>query len=348
MKQDVYNKLMEGTAIPAFPLALNEDKTLDELSLRTLVHYYVDAGVGGLAVGVHTTQFEIRDHGLYETVLTIAMEELKKYDHTLIKLAGVAGPTEQAIEEAKIAKALGYAIVLLSMGNLSDYSEEMLIERTKQVSEIIPVFGFYLQPSAGGRIMSYNFWKEIVKIENVLAIKLAPFNRYYSLDVIKAVMLSDRYDEIALYTGNDDNIVNDLLTTFIFEVDGQVREKDIVGGLLGHWSVNTKNSVDLFHQTKNYKTLDELRNLLTLGAHVTEMNAAFFDIHNNFKGSIAGINEVLTRQGLLKGNWCLEDKEVLSPGQTEFIDEVLSRYSDYLDNSFIKENLEKWKKLAQD
>ncbi|CAM3628138.1 dihydrodipicolinate synthase family protein [Erysipelothrix urinaevulpis] len=343
--------LRKGTVIPAHPLALNEDRSLDELNQRALTHYYIDAGVGGLAVGVHTTQFEIRDpeFNLYDDVLRMASEEVVKRDveKELIMIAGLAGPTEQACNEARIAKKYNYDSVLLSMGHLPDYSEEELLDRARKVAEIMPVFGFYLQPSAGGRILSFDFWKEFMQIENVIAVKIAPFNRYQSIDVMNAVLLSPRWKDITVYTGNDDNIVADLLTEYSLVVDGELRQKQIVGGLLGHWSVWTQKAVELFEDIQAYRDgQGSAHELLKRGTHVTDTNAAFFDVRNNFKGCIAGINEVLARQGLLKGNWCLLDKERLSADQSEYIDLVYERYPELNDDQFVKENLEKWRGYA--
>lgn len=350
LKKDISDLLFEGTVIPAYPLALNEDLSHDELSQKMLTHYYIDSNVGGLAVGVHTTQFEIRDFDLYEPVLRMAIEEINKreLERPFIKVAGVCGPLDQALKEAKLASDLGYDMVLLSNGNLAGYSESELLDRTRQVAEIMPVCGFYLQPSAGGRIFSAHFWEHYADIDNVVAIKAAPFNRYQTLDVVKGVLKSDRRDEIALYTGNDDNIVADLLTTYKYEVDGVEYTKDFVGGLLGHWAVHTSKAVELFHEIKDVKkNKKDYSELLSIGVQVTDANAAYFDTRNNFKGCIAGINEVLRRQGLLKGNWCLMSHEVLSPGQSEYIDEVYDAYPALNDDEFVKENLDKWRKLAQ-
>ena len=343
----VKKKLLEGVVIPAHPLALTADKQLDERRQRALTRYYIDAGAGGVAVGVHTTQFEIRNprFNMYEKVLSLAMEEIVKSNvaESFVKVAGICGPVEQAVEEAKLSKELGYDLGLLSMGGLDHLSEDELIERTERVAEIIPIFGFYLQPAVGGRIFSYEFWERFVNIPNVYAIKIAPFDRYFTLDVVRAVCHSPRYKEIALYTGNDDNIVNDLLTTYKFPVNGEVREKNIVGGLLGHWAVWTKRVVEIFEEIKKVQK-DEVipKELLTLGQEITDCNAAIFDAKNQFKGCIAGINEVLRRQGLLAGNWCLLDKERLSPGQSEEIDRIYEAYPHLNDDEFVKANLEKW------
>lgn len=347
LKAEVKKALLQGTVIPAHPLALTEDRRLDVRGQRALTRYYLDAGVGGIAVGVHTTQFEIRDpkFNLFEEVLKLAIEEVNRANvsESFIKIAGICGPVEQAIQEAKFAVEVGYELGLLSMGGLHHLSEAELLDRTKAVAEVIPVIGFYLQPAVGGRIFSYDFWKALSEIPNVHALKIAPFNRYLTIDVVRAVVNSDRNEEIALYTGNDDNIMNDLLTTFRFNVDGRMVEKRIVGGLLGHWSVWTKRVVEIFKELEVVRDSKQIPStLLTLGQEITDANAAFFDTANQFKGSIAGINEVLRRQGILKGNWCLLDHETLSPGQLEEIDRVYRAYPHLHDDMFVKENLSKW------
>lgn len=347
LKEAVKRKLHEGTVIPAHPLALTENRQLDEAGQRALTRYYIDAGVGGIAVGVHTTQFEIRDpeFNLYEQVLSIAIEETKRANvpDDFIKVAGICGPTEQAIKEATFSKKVGYDLGLLSMGGLNHLSEDELLERTEKVAEIIPVFGFYLQPAVGGRIFTYEFWERFASIPNVHAIKIAPFDRYCSIDVVRAVCHSPRNEEIALYTGNDDNIINELVTTFEFTVGDQKVEKQIVGGLLGHWSVWTKTVVDTFKEIKMVRGQKSIPNgLLTLGQQITDANAAIFDSRNGFKGSIAGINEILARQGLLQGNWCLVDREVLSSGQSDELDRIYASYPHLHDDEFVKANLSKW------
>ena len=337
ISKEVYKKLFEGAFIPAHPLALNPDLSIDEESQRGLTRYYISSGVDGLAVGVHTTQFEIRDPNFnyYERVLEIASEEIQKVrkDNSFIKVAGICGPVNQAIKEANIARKHGYDLGLLSMGGLDNLSEDDLIERTKAVAEIIPVFGFYLQPSVGGRILSYQFWERFCEIDNVCAIKVAPFNRYFTIDVVRAICNSTREKEIALYTGNDDNIVNDLITPYEFKVDGQIIKKRIVGGLLGHYAVWTKKSVDIFNLIKEGIKNNNLNyeEVLKIGVDITDMNAAVFDAKNSFKGSIAGIHEVLRRQGLLKGIWCISPNEKLSPGQSEEITRVIDQYSYLVD-----------------
>jgi dihydrodipicolinate synthase/N-acetylneuraminate lyase len=337
----IYSILKEGTVIPAHPLALNENRKLDETRQRLLTRYYISAGAGGVAVGVHTTQFEIRkpEINLFESVLRIASEELDQAfrEQPLIKVAGIVGPTDQARKEAEIARKTGYHLGLLSMGGLGKLSDDELVERTRTVAEIIPVFGFYLQPAVGGRLLSYNFWREFVEIPNVYAIKVAAFNRYQTLDVVRAVCESTRIEDIALYTGNDDNIVADLITPYRFKVSGKQVEKRFVGGLLGHWAVWTKSAVELLTAIKTRQRDNSFyETMLSYGIKVTDMNAAIFDTANNFKGCIAGIHEVLRRQGLLKGTWCLDPNETLSPGQVEEIERVITQYPEFTDDAFVK------------
>lgn len=346
IKPEIRKFLQEGTVIPAHPLALNAERRLDEKRQRRLTRYYMACQAGGVAVGVHTTQFEIRDPkvALYERVLALAAEEVAAASLTrpFLKVAGIVGPTAQALAEAKTAAGLGYDLGLLSMGGLKDRTEEQILERAKAVAEIIPVFGFYLQPSVGGRIFTYDFWLEFAKISNVHAIKVAAFNRYQTLDVVRAVCFSGRHDDIALYTGNDDNIVADLLTTYRFEKDGKVIEKEFVGGLLGHWAVWTRGAVKLLEEIKHCKASGnrQTSDLLTKGVAITDMNAAIFDPAHDFHGCIPGIHEVLRRQGLLEGIWCLNPHEDLSPGQPEEIDRVCKAYPALIDDDFVKSFLE--------
>ena len=335
--------------IPAHPLALDRNRKLDERRQRALTRYYLDAGAGGLAVAVHTTQFAIRDPriGLLEPVLKIASEEMDAYEKktgkAIFRIAGVCGPADQAIREAELARKIGYDAALLSPGGLMQLTENDLIDRTGKVASALPVVGFYLQPSVGGRIFSYDYWRRLCDISNVIGIKCASFNRYQTIDVIRAVALSDRGEDIALYTGNDDHIVVDLLTGYRFRKDGRENKKRFAGGLLGHWAVWTNTAVKIFRQLKAAAKEDAVpAELLTLAAQVTDANAAFFDTANNFKGCIAGIHEVLRRQGLLEGIWCLDEKETLSPGQSEEIDRVTRMYPHLNDDGFIRENLSKW------
>jgi len=348
LKSEIKNILLKGTVIPAHPLSLTENRKLNEKGQRALTRYYLAAGVGGIAVGVHTTEFLIHDPkiGLFEPVLNITKEEIVKanLNRPIVKIAGICGPTVQAIHEAELAVKLGYDLGLLSNGGLDNLSEKDLLKRTEEIAKIIPVFGFYLQPAVGGRKLSYNFWREFVEIPNVSAIKIAPFNRYQTLDVVRAVCNSSRHDKIALYTGNDDNIVMDLLTTYRFNVNGKFIEKSIVGGLLGQWTIWTKKAVEIFNKIKfaklsNDKTL--YPELITYGAAITDANSAIFDAVNNFKGAIPGIKEVLRRQGILEGIWCLDPSEVLSLEQEDEIERVYNSYPFLNDDDFVKEYLNK-------
>jgi hypothetical protein len=339
--------LHDGLVIPAHPLALDENRKLDERHQRALTRYYIASGAGGVAVGVHSTQFEIRDpgHNLLEPVLRLAAEEVDRANpgRPFLKIAGVCGPTEQALKEAELAASLGYDAGLLSMGGLAGWSEEALLERTRRVANVLPVVGFYLQPAVGGRVFTYDFWRRLADIPNVVAIKIAPFNRYQTIDVVRAVCASDRRDEIALYTGNDDNIVADLLTTCEFEVNGAKVRKSIVGGLLGHWAVWTRKAVELLEEIKAARGRDAIPGeLLTRAIQVTDANAAFFDPAHGFAGCIPGIHEVLRRQGLMKGTWCLNPHETLSPGQAEEIDRVCRDYPHLNDDDFVAAHLDEW------
>ncbi len=335
--------LHAGTVIPAHPLALTAERKLNEERQRLLTRYYLAAGAGGVAVGVHTTQFEIRkpEFNMLEPVLQLAAEEIESSgkNKNFIRVAGITGPAETAVGEAELAVKYGYHFGLLSNGGLDTLSEDELIERAQKVAAIIPLFGFYLQPAAGGRLLSYNFWRKFVEIPNVYAIKIAAFNRYQTIDVVRAVCESKRSSEIALYTGNDDNIIADLITPYRFAANGKQEEKRFIGGLLGHWAVWTSKAVQLLEQAKSRNISAE--ELLSTGIAVTDMNAAIFDTANNFHGCIPGIHEILRRQGLLEGTWCLNPNEVLSPGQKEEIDRVCRDYAHLIDDAFVSNFLKK-------
>ncbi len=340
--------LRNGVVIPAMPLALNSSRKLDECRQRALIRYYLEAGVGGIAVGVHTTQFEIRkpEVGLYEPLLELAIEEIGRYEknnhRSILKVGGVIGDTQQAVAETRLVAEKGYDIVLLSLAALKEASNYRLIEHSRTIASILPVMGFYLQPAVGGRNLDVDFWREFSGIENVVAIKIAPFNRYQSLDVIRGVIESGRSEKIALYTGNDDNILADLLTEFELWDGTKMVRKRIVGGLLGHWAVWTKRAVELLEKVHHAKTADDINELLTLGVKVTDCNAAFFDSANHFAGCIVGIHEVLKRQGLLEGTWTLNPEDQLSPGQKEEIQRVYTSYPELNDDEFISHNLVRW------
>ena len=328
---DVRAALHRGLVIPACPLALNASRKLDERRQRALLRYYHAAGAGGVAVGVHTTQFAIRDpqHALFEPVLSLAAEEFKNDPLRLVRIGGVCGLTPQAIREATLLRELGYDAALLSLGALKTATEAEMIAHCRQIAEIIPIIGFYLQPAVGGRVLPRSFWQQFAEIENVVAIKIAPFNRYQTLDVIHAVKDSGR-TAIALYTGNDDNIVLDLISPY------PVR---IVGGLLGHWSVWTQKAVELLAKCRNEPVSPEM---LRLANEVTDSNAAFFDAAKAFRGCIAGLHEILRRQGLLEGLWCLDEHETLSPGQLAEIDRVYAAYPHLNDDDFVAEHRDEW------
>jgi len=339
--------LRRGAFIPAVPLALDAERQLDAPRQRALVRYYLAAGVDGLAVGVHTTQFAIRQKGLYEPVLRIAAETVAaEAQNTTLLVAGVVGPTEQAVAEAVIARDLGYDMVLLSCGSLPDYTEDMLIARARRVADVLPVFGFYLQPAAGGRLLSRDYWKKLADLDNVLAIKMAPFNRYQTLDVVSAVCHSDRCEDITLYTGNDDNIIVDLLSPYRIQVGNHVVEKRIVGGLLGHWSVWTQKAVAYYRMVRELARRGDpiTPDLLAFANQVTDANAVFFDAANNFDGCIAGLHAILTEQGILAGRWTLDPAEDVSPGQLEEIGRIKRDYPHLCDDAFVAANVEKWLK----
>jgi dihydrodipicolinate synthase/N-acetylneuraminate lyase len=330
-------KLLSGLVIPAHPLALNSQRQLDERRQRALTRYYLAAGAGGIAVGVHTTQFAIRDprFGLLQPVLILAAEESRGND--IVKIAGVCGKSKQALAEAELAAKLGYDAALLSLADLKGETIPQLLEHARAIGAVVPIVGFYLQPAVGGRVLPYEFWRQFVEIENVVAIKIAPFNRYQTLDVVRALAHSGRAQEVALYTGNDDNILGDLITKFDFGT----QPLRITGGLLGHWAVWTKIAVSHLALAKQHS--DPVPGeLLTLAQQITDANSAIFDSAHNFRGCIPGIHEILRRQGLLEGRWCLDPEEELSPGQSAELDRVCGSYPHLQDDAFVKEHLDEW------
>ena len=336
--------LRHGTVIPAHPLALDAKRRFDALRQRALTRYYIDAGSGGLAVGVHATQFAIRDKGLYEPVLQLAADAAREWaKRPLVMIAGLAGKTQQARKEAEIALAHGYHAGMLSLGAMKGASTDELIAHCAAVAKQLPLVGFYLQTAVGGIALSAEFWRRFAQIENVIAIKIAPFNRYRTLDVARGVALAKAEDRITLYTGNDDHIVLDLAAPFaVKRGDEEVRVR-IKGGLLGHWSVWTKKAVGLLERVQAAVASGWVDDeLLALDARVTDCNSAFFDVAHDFAGCIPGCHEVLRRQGLLEGTWCLDPKETLSPGQSEEIDRVYREHADLADDDFVRANLQRW------
>jgi dihydrodipicolinate synthase/N-acetylneuraminate lyase len=322
-------RLATGGVIPAHPLAMTAERKLDERRQRALTRYYADAGAAGVAIGVHTTQFAIREAGLLEPVLALARDALDAWapGRSLVRIAGVCGPTAQALAEARLAADLGYHVGLLSLAALPHASDEALIAHARAVGEIIPLMGFYLQPAVGGRPLGAAFWRAFAQLDCVVAIKVAPFDRYRTLDVMKGVAASGR--PVALYTGNDDSIAADLATEFRVGP----RSLRFAGGLLGQWAVWTERAVAL---------LDDLRAGRSPTSDLTDANAALFDAANGFRGCIPGIHEALRRQGLLAGTWCLDPDERLSPGQLEEIDRIWAAYPHLRDDDFVARNLDRW------
>ncbi len=341
--------LLGGLVIPGLPLALTASRRFDEGRERVLLRYYLEAGAGGLAVGVHSTQFGIHDPrvGLYKPVLQLAAEEIRRHEENgsrVLKVAGLAGPPRNCLEEARLAVELGYDCALLSPSGEAGASDDGLLECARAVSEVLPLFGFYLQTAVGGRVLGYDFWRSFLEIEDVVAIKIAPFNRYQTLDVARAVAESGRAGEVALYTGNDDNILIDLLTTYEFKVQERIVRVRMRGGLLGQWGVWTRRAVEMFQESRPLVLAGAgvPDRLLTLAAKLTDANAAIFDVRNQFRGCIAGVLEALRRRGLLTSTQTLEDTPGLSPGQSAEIERVERAYPELLDNDFVDSNLHRW------
>ena len=343
IKADIRKLIADGTVLPAHPLALDAKRTLDVRHQRALTRYYLDAGSGGLAVGVHTTQFAIRDVGLYRPVLELAAETAASWTKRPVAMvAGLAGPTAQATAEAQTARGIGYHAGLLSLAAMKSASEDEIIVHCEAVAQEIPLVGFYMQPAVGGIVLPVSFWRRFAAIENVVAIKIAPFNRYRTLDVIRGVVEAGAAGRITLYTGNDDHIVLDLVTPFCVTANGKVTTVRIKGGLLGHWSVWVKSAVDLL--ARIHAAIDQPipADLLALDSAVTDCNAAIFDVANDFHGVICGCHEILRRQGLLEGTWCLDPHETLGPGQLQEIDRVCAAYPHLSDEAFVRANLARW------
>ena len=341
---EILELLRRGSAIPAHPLALDADRKLDPVRQRALTRYYLDAGSGGLAVGVHSTQFAIRDVGLYEPVLAQAAQAAREWStRPVVMIAGLAGRTAQACREAEVALGNGYHAGLLSLAPMKGSSIDELIAHCEAVSKVIPLVGFYLQTAVGGIALPAEFWRRFAAIDNVVAIKMAPFNRYRTLDVIRGVVAARAEDRVTLYTGNDDHIVLDLLAPFEVQRDGEPVTVRIRGGLLGHWSVWTRGAVQMLDRIRAALAAGAVDDaLLALDSRVTDCNSAFFDVANDFAGCIPGCHEVLRRQGLLQGIWCLDPNETLSPGQAQEIDRVCREHADLSDDAFVAANLSRW------
>jgi dihydrodipicolinate synthase/N-acetylneuraminate lyase len=348
--QTIRKTLLTGCVIPAHPLALNANRKLDERRQTALTRYYCDAGAGGVAVGVHTTQFAIHDSktGLLEPVLRLAADVVRvneqKTGRRVLKVAGICGPTDQAALEAVLARELGYDAGLLSLSALRSASNAEILGHCRRIAEAIPVIGFYLQPAVGGRVLEYEFWRGFLEIENVVAVKIAPFNRYHTLDVVRALAASGRHRELALYTGNDDNILMDLLADFPMGPELSSPPMRFSGGLLGQWAVWTQRAVDMLEAVRQCRNQapEKALELLALSNQLTDANAALFDVRHAFAGCIAGLHEILRRQGLLEGRWCLDQHEDLSPGQMEEIDRVCQSYPHLTDDVFVQRNLNAW------
>jgi hypothetical protein len=344
---DIISKLRSGCVIPAHPLALRADNKIDEKHQRALTRYYLASGAGGLAIGVHNSQFAIHNPrvGLYKPVLELASETARNTQRAEpVMIAGIVGKTRQAVKEAKLARDLGYHLGLLSLTALRGKSVNELIDHARHVAKVIPIMGFYLQETISRMALGAEFWRKFAKIPEVLAIKIAPFNRYQTLVLLEAVARSGRADEIALYTGNDDNIIPDLLTRYEFNVDGRTASLQIVGGLLGQWACWTKRAVEYLARIKKIREskMQVPQELLTLASQLTLANKAIFDADNHFAGCIPGILYVLKRQALVEEVRTLDKDECLSPGQTEKIDKIIENYPQLADDDFVKENLDVW------
>ncbi len=340
--QEPMKTFRNGTVIPAHPLALDAERRIDERRQRALTRYYLESGAGGVAVGVHTTQFAIHEpnRGMLRPVLELAARTSAEYtDRSPVLVAGACGPTEQAVAEAELAASLGYDLILLAPYGATDLSDEQLLERTRAVGEVLPVIGFYLQPAVGGRTLPRPFWRQLADIPSVVGVKVAPFDRYATLDVVHGIADSDRGGDVTFYTGNDDHIVGDLLATY-------PTGAEFVGGLLGQWAVWVERAVTLLELTRRAKAGDDdaLRTAVEMDTALTDANAAIFDARNNFHGCIPGIHEVLRRQGLLEGTWCLDEKETLGSGQLAEIDRIWDAYPHLRDDEFIAEHLDRWLK----
>ena len=337
---DVHRRLSGGVVIPAHPLALDADGRLDERAQRALTRYYLDAGAHGLAVGVHTTQFELHDdQDQLAAVWQLAADERGHAGTDPVLVAGLVGDTAQAVAEAEVARELGYRAALLSPWAMSDRSEDALLDRARAVGEVIPTIGFYLQESVGGHHLSRDYWRRLFDLDSVVAVKTAPFDRYRTGDVVQVLLEHDRWDQVALLTGNDDAIVADLVTP-TRSGDREIRAR---GGLLGQWAVGTRAAVAMVENAEQAAVAQTVPlDLLAAGSDLVEVNAAVFDVAHDFAGCVPGVNEVLRQQGLLSSAQCLSETERLSPGQTELIAGVRQRFPGLLDEEFVAEHRDRW------
>lgn len=349
---NILNQIAKGIVIPAAPLALKGNRAFDERRQRALIRYYLEAGVGGVAVGMHFTQFEIRLPGinLFEPVLRTCSGVIDRYTEEtgrpVAKLAGICGHTKQAVKEAVLARELGYDLGVVSMTAFRGAQTGEMIHHLRELAGIIPLFGFYLLTGVGGIVLPYDFWRQLAELENIIGIKIAPFNRYQTLDVVRAVAEAGKENDIVLYTGNDDSIIHDLITPFKYKVGDSCKTVRIRGGLLGHWAFWTKKAVELLEEIHGITNSGDVipAELLTRAAQITDVNAAVFDACHTFAGSIPGVNEILRRQGLFEGIWTLKPEEGLSPGQREEIDRVYESYPHLNDDQFVRENIDRWMK----
>ncbi len=347
---EVPERLREGVVIPAHPLALTVDRKLDERRQRALTRYYLDAGAGGLAVGVHTTQFAIREprYNLLRPVLELAADVIREHESAtgsrIVRVAGICGQTPDALRDAELARELGYDLGLLSLSALPDADDEALVAHARRVAEVIPLFGFYLQPDVGGRLLSRRFFSLLAEVPNLIAVKMAAFDRGLTFEAIEGIEDSGRGDEVILYTGNDNFIIEDLTEGYSIQTSSGPKLRRMAGGLLGHWAVWARAAVTTLEEIKEARAVDDFdpRQFAELASQVTEMNHFLFDFDNGFRGCIPGVHEILRRQGLFEGVWCLDPDEVLSPGQAEALTRVCEACPHLIDDVFVAKNLDRW------
>jgi hypothetical protein len=344
MSANLQNRLRDGVVIPAHPLALDDEGAVDLRAQRALTRYYLAAGVHGVAVGVHTTQFELHeDRGLLTEVWRLAATTADESGRAPVLVAGLTGDTADAVVEGQIAVEAGYEVALLCPWGMADVTEAAMVERARAVGEVLPTIGFYLQESVGGRRLGRDYWRRLFDLESVVAVKTAPFDRYRTNDVVQALLEHDRWDEVAVLTGNDDNIVHDLITPYRRQVCGQEREVRATGGLLGQWAVGARAAVDVVARVAQAMASGAVpTSILRSAAEFVDVNAAVFDVDHDFAGCVAGVNEVLRQQGLVPTVRCLGKRDILSPGQAEQIAQVRERYPNVLDEEFVATHRDDW------